>query len=129
MSDNRIDNRVDDQAYFDELVTAATASLVGDEVLLANVAGERTDFIRLNNGDVRQAGSVDQRTLTVDLIEGRRHVGGRIRLSGVQRIDSARLTALLVQLRDQRRLVADDPFLLYNTEPTSTQRIERGSIP
>jgi predicted Zn-dependent protease len=25
--------------------------------------------------------------------------------------------------------VADDPFLLYNTEPTSTERIERGSIP
>ena len=98
-------------------------------MLLANVAGERTDFIRLNNGDVRQAGSVDQRTLTIDLIEGRRHVGGSIRLSGVQSIDDARLTALVVQLRDQRRLVADDPFLLYNTEPTSTERIERGSIP
>ena len=39
-------------------------------MFLANVAGERTDFIRLNNGDVRQAGTVDQRTLTVDLIEG-----------------------------------------------------------
>ena len=129
MSNDAIDNRVDDQAYFDDLVTTATASLVGNEVLLANVAGERTDFIRLNHGDVRQAGSVDQRKLTVDLIEGRRHVGGSIRLSGVQSIDSTRLTALLVQLRDQRRLVADDPFLLYNTEPTSTERIERGSIP
>jgi predicted Zn-dependent protease len=123
------DPRVDDQVYFDELVTTATASLVRDEVLLANVAGERTDFIRLNNGDVRQAGTIDQRTLTVDLIEGRRHVGGSIRLSGVRAIDDARLTALLVQLRDQRRLVADDPFLLFNTEPTSTERIERGTIP
>ena len=92
-------------------------------------SGERTDFIRLNNGDVRQAGSVDQRTLTVDLIEGRRHTGGSIRLSGVRSIDDARLTALLVQLRDQRRLVSDDPFLLYNTEPNSTERVERGSIP
>ena len=25
--------------------------------------------------------------------------------------------------------MADDPFLLYNTEPTSTERVERGSIP
>jgi predicted Zn-dependent protease len=47
----------------------------------------------------------------------------------VRSIDDARLGALLLQLRDQRRLVADDPFLLYNTEPTSTERIERGSIP
>ena len=50
--------RQDDQAYFDDLVTAASAGLVGDEVLLANISGERTDFIRLNNNEVRQAGSV-----------------------------------------------------------------------
>ena len=54
------DNRVDDQTYFDAIVTTATSNLVGDEVLLANISGERTDFIRLNHGDVRQAGSVDR---------------------------------------------------------------------
>ncbi|HSL74124.1 MAG TPA: metallopeptidase TldD-related protein [Ilumatobacteraceae bacterium] len=123
------ETRVDDQTYFDDVVTAASATLIGDEVLLANVSGERTDFIRLNHGDVRQAGTVDQRTLTVDLVEGRRHTAGSIRLSGVRSIDDARLSTLLAQLRDQRRLVADDPFLLYNTEPTSTERIEQGSIP
>ena len=121
--------RVDDQAYFDDLVTAATATLVGDEVLLANISGERTDFIRLNHGEVRQAGSVDQRTLAVDLVEGRRHVGGSVRLSGDRSVDDARVTTLLAQLREQRRLVPEDPFLLYNTEPTSSERVERGSIP
>ena len=118
-----------DQAYFDELVTAATSTLVGDEVLLANFSGERTDFIRLNNSEVRQAGTVDQRTLTVDLVDGRRHTGGSIRLCGDRSVDDARLTVLLAQLREQRAFVADDPFLLYNTEPTSTERVERGSIP
>jgi predicted Zn-dependent protease len=118
-----------DQAYFDELITAATTTLSGDEVLLANFSGERTDFIRLNNSDVRQAGTVDQRTVTVDLIEGRRHTAGSVRLSGDRGVDDARLATLLGQLREQRALVADDPFLLYNTEPTSTERIERGSIP
>jgi predicted Zn-dependent protease len=123
------DLRVDDQAYFDEIVTTATSSLVGDEVLLANVSGERTDFIRLNHGDVRQAGSVDQRTLTVDLVEGRRHVGGSVRLSGERSVDDARVATLLAQLRDQRRLVPEDPFLLYNTEPVSTERVEQGDVP
>ena len=55
------------QTYFDEIVAAATSRLVGDEVLLANVAGERTDFIRLNHGDVRQAGTVDQRALPISV--------------------------------------------------------------
>ncbi|NND74683.1 MAG: hypothetical protein HKN44_06710 [Ilumatobacter sp.] len=117
------------QAYFDELVSSATGTLVGDEVLLANITGERTDFIRLNNGDVRQAGSVDQQTVTVDLIEGRRHVGGSINLTGERAVDDARLSALLGQLREQRRLVADDPYLLYNTDPRSTERIETGEVP
>ncbi len=117
------------QGYFDELVTDATATLTGDEVLLANFSGERTDFIRLNNSDVRQAGTVDQRTLSVDLVAGQRHTGGSIRLSGDRVVDDARLASLLEQLREQRAFVADDPFLLYNTEPTSTERIERGSIP
>ena len=75
--------------YFDELVTAATATLVGDEVLLANVSGERTDFIRLNNSDVRQAGTIDQQSLSVDLVEGRRHTAGSIRLSGDRSVDDA----------------------------------------
>lgn len=120
---------MNDQDYFDRLVTAATAGLVGDEVLLANVAGERTDFVRLNHGDVRQAGSIDQRTLTVDLIEGQRHTAGRIRLTGDKPVDDSRLATLLAQLRDQRRLVDDDPFLLYNTEPQSTERTEGGVLP
>jgi len=120
---------IDDQDYFDSIVTAATSALVGDEVLLANVSGERTDFIRLNHNEVRQAGTIDQRTLTVDLIEGQRHTGGSIRLTGERGMDDARLAALLAQLREQRRLVADDPFLLYNTEPFSTERVERGSLP
>ncbi len=118
-----------EQAYFDELVTEASGALTGDEVLLANLTGERTDFIRLNNTEVRQAGTVDQRTLAVDLIEGRRHVAGSIRLSGDHAVDRRRVTTLLGTLREQRRLVPEDPFLLYNTEPTSTERVQRGAIP
>ena len=118
-----------DQAYFDELVTAATTRLTGDEVLLANVSGERTDFIRFNGGDVRQAGTVEQRRLSVDLVEGARHVGGSIQLTGDRSVDDARLRRLLEQLREQRRLVPDDPFLLYNTDPANTERLEAGAIP
>jgi predicted Zn-dependent protease len=117
------------QAYFDELVTTASTKLQGDEVLLANLAGESTDFIRLNNNDVRQAGSVDQQKLSVDLIEGQRHVGGTINVTGDRSMDDTRVAGLLAQLRDQRRLVPDDPYLLFNTEPTTTDNVKTGDIP
>ncbi len=119
----------DRQASFDEMITEATNQLRGDEVLLANLSGERTDFIRLNNNDVRQAGSVDQQRLSLDLIEGQRHVGGAINLTGDRAFDRARVTALLAQLREQRRLVPEDPYLLYNTEPTSTAMVKSGELP
>jgi predicted Zn-dependent protease len=117
------------QSYFDELVDAATARLHGGEVLLANVTGERTDFVRLNHNEVRQAGTIEQSHLGVDLIEGRRHTAGSITLTGDRTADDARLARLLEQLRDQRRHVSEDPFLLYNTAPASTERIERGDLP
>ena len=119
----------DEQRYFDERVSATTAGLTGEEVLIANTSGENTDFIRLNAGDVRQAGSVSQRTMTVDLIEGQRHVEGTIQLSGDPGMDDARLAALTGKLREQRQLVGEDPFLLYNTNPVSTERINSGVIP
>ena len=56
--------------YFDELVTSATAALEGDEVLLASLAGEDSDFVRFNHAAVRQAGSVRQRSIRIDLVEG-----------------------------------------------------------
>jgi predicted Zn-dependent protease len=129
VSDDRSGTARDGQSYFDALVTSASGRLTGEEVLLANVSGERTDFIRFNRGDVRQAGSVDQRSLTVDLIEGLRHVGGSIQLTGDFPTDDARLTALAGELREQRRLVADDPFLLYNTSPESTERTVAHELP
>ena len=118
-----------DQAYFDDLVSAATDHLTGSEVLLANISGERTDFIRFNKGDVRQAGTVEQRELSVDLVEGNRHVGGSFTLTGDADSDQARLRRLLETLREQRRLVPEDPFLLYNTEPVTTDRTETGAVP
>ena len=67
------------QAYFDDLITEASRQLTGDEILLANFAGEDTDFVRFNHGDVRQAGTVTQAMVDLELIEGQRHVQASVR--------------------------------------------------
>ena len=43
------------------------------EVLLASLNGETSDFVRFNHAAVRQAGSVQQQSLSVDLIDGLNH--------------------------------------------------------
>ncbi len=118
-----------DEEYFDELVSWATARLRGGEVLLANLDGEDTDFIRFNHGDVRQAGSVRQAVVRIDLIEGTRHTRMSLGLARDGAVDRARLADALDTLRDQRRLVPDDPFLLYNDEPASSATVHSSELP
>ncbi len=116
-------------SYFDDLIAWSTGRLVGDEVLLASIDGEDTDFVRFNNAAVRQAGSVRQATLSLDLIDGARHTEGSVGLALDTDMDRRRVGALITRLREQRAHVDDDPYLLYNTEPNSSDRVSTNALP
>ncbi len=121
--------RVDDQAYFDDLISWVSGRLQGSEVILATLTGERSEFIRFNNADVRQAGSVLQSHLELDLIEEQRHTQGSVQLARDVDVDRARVSRLVELLRAQRRSVPDDPFLLFNTEPASSESVRPSELP
>ena len=59
--------------YFYTLADAITALLKGDEIYTCTFRGEDSDFVRFNRSAVRQAGTVAQRFLNLDLIRGQRH--------------------------------------------------------
>ena len=117
------------QAYFDELITLALGRLSVDEVLLASFSGEDSDFVRVNGGLVRQAGSVRQRSLSLDLIAGGSHAQGTIQLAQQIDIDLARVESLVGRLREQRQVIPVDPYLSYATEIASTERIVQSDLP
>ena len=123
------------QTYFDELVSWATGRLQGEEVLTASLSGEDSDFVRFNDGAVRQAGSVRQRYVSVDLIAGSTdsadstHCAGGIQLAQDRTVDQARLGALIEELRERLRLVPADPYLSYATEINSTERVDTARLP
>ena len=50
-------------------------------VKLASLRGETSDFVRFNHAAVRQAGSVQQQSLSIDLISGRNHAEGSVTLT------------------------------------------------
>lgn len=106
------------------------ASLLRDgEVFCAGFAGEESDFVRFSRSRVRQAGSVEQRVLTVDWIEGRRHAAGTLALSGDPEADRPRLAAMVEALRERRAQAPEDPFLLLPAEPHSTERVAVNRLP
>jgi predicted Zn-dependent protease len=117
------------QDYFYNVSELIQPLLRGDEIYTASFHGEESDFVRFNRGQVRQAGAVTQRSLTVDLIAGRRHAAGTLTLSGERAADRDRLAHLIGELRDIRMQVADDPYLLYATTVRSTETHRPAMLP
>jgi predicted Zn-dependent protease len=79
--------------------------------------------VRFNHGKVRQAGTVEQRALTLRLVRDGRQAAMTL-TTGEE--DSYR--AALRQLRDTLASLPEDPWLLINEEPTFTQSERRGRI-
>jgi predicted Zn-dependent protease len=117
------------QDLFLRLADGITSRLRGDEVYTASFAGEDSDFVRFTGGAVRQAGAVTQRTLTLDLIAGRRHAVGRVALSDDLDTDRRRLDRLVGELRARRAALPEDPFLLYASEVRSSTRAAENRLP
>lgn len=115
--------------YVDQLISVASAGLGGDEVLLASFAGEDSDFVRFSKSAVRQAGSVRERRLSLDLIEGRRHTTADLPLTGDPELDQPLIADTLSALREQRRSVPEDPYLLYATEGPSIEKVTPAELP
>jgi predicted Zn-dependent protease len=103
------------QDYFYALADGITASLQTDEFYTCTFHAEDSDFVRFNRSAIRQAGSVQQRFLTVDLIHGRRHAAAELALVGDVDHDLAQIKPLLMDLRQKLAFLPEDPHLLYAT--------------
>jgi predicted Zn-dependent protease len=117
------------QDYFYTLADWMVSKLRGRELYTCSFSGEDSDFIRFNGNRIRQAGSVKQSELSLDLIEGRHHCRGQVTLSGDAKIDRSRLDRVVARLRDQRRDVPEDPYLLYSTQVSSSEKHHSNRLP
>lgn len=112
---------------FFELVDRLSRTLPADEVLLCALSAERSDFVRFNQGLVRQAGSVVQRYLQLRLIRARRQAYASVALAG-SADDVALCRDTLGRLRETLGQLPEDPWLLYAEAPQSTLAERRGTL-
>jgi predicted Zn-dependent protease len=106
-----------------ELAGELERELRAGETLLCNFSAERSDFVRLTQGRVRQAGSVEQAYLTLRLIRDRRQASATLTL------DRASAKEALAGLRDVLDDLPEDPWLWINETPQSTSSERRGRLP
>ena len=92
------------------------------ETLLCNLSAERSDFVRFNHARVRQAGSVEQGYLDLRLVRDRRQATATVTLDGEGHEDALRA------LRDSLEGLPEDPWLLVNEEPRSSESVRRGAL-
>ena len=116
------------QAYFYHLADDITARMQGDECFTCAFSGEDSDFVRVNQSAIRQAGSVTQRSLTVDLIKGMRHTSESIALSGDIAMDRARIDLMLTRSRDKLPHLPEDPHHLYATDVQSSEQLGKNCL-
>ena len=117
------------QDYFYTLADAITALLKGDEVYTCTFRGEDSDFVRFNRSAVRQAGTVAQRFVNLDLIRGQRHAAADVALAGDLEEDRGRLAQAVAALREQLPYLPEDPHLLYATEVQSSVQAGANRLP
>jgi predicted Zn-dependent protease len=114
------------QSFFD-LAGLIQSSLRGAEGFLANFSGETSQFVRFNRSAVRQAGAVDQRYLSLELFDGKRHASQTITLTGAD--DREAVIAAVAALRDVLKDTPEDPHFLINETPSSSMRIMPNQLP
>lgn len=114
--------------HFFSLADGLASRLRAHETLLLNLAAERSDFVRFNRGRVRQAGSVAQTELTLRLVRARRQAAATIDIAGSGE-DLALLGETLARLRDALDGLPEDPWLLVNETPRSSESLRRGALP
>ena len=100
-----------------------------DECLLANFRAEDSDFVRLNQSKIRQAGSVHQLELNLDLIRDNQHATAETNISGNLKTDTAQLKTILNDLRAHYTLLPEDPYLLINRSIANSETIDENTLP
>lgn len=117
------------QQYFDELATFLGTCIQGVEQYKCWFSAEASDFVRFNRSVIRQPGHVRQITLSLDLINGQRHAGSTLALSGDPASDRSLLARSVELLRAQLPDLPDDPYLLIATDVQSTGHSVASRLP
>jgi predicted Zn-dependent protease len=114
---------------FFTLADHAIAQLCSSEVLLANFAGEVTDFVRFNQAKVRQPLTVRQAALTLSLIDGQQRDNVTLTLTGDPATDRTAVGDAIRRMRRDLTTLPADPYLLYATTDARSERETTGRLP
>lgn len=117
------------QGWFHDVVGYLTDLLEEDQIFFCRVNGEDSESVRFNGGKIRQAGTITQRRLMLQLVRDQKQVSGSAELTGDIAQDRFALRNLHGQLSGALDHVPDDPHRIYPDSIDSQESREESRLP
>ena len=120
------------QSFFRPALARVMGAARAGEITAGWLDAERSDFVRVNHGRVRQCGTVERARLELRLIRGQRQATHTITLAGDARTDALAVDAGFERLRASLAEADVDPHLSFAEGASASSVVHTGvqaSIP
>jgi predicted Zn-dependent protease len=117
------------ELVFRPLVHDLRDRLQPGEHLTAELVGEHSQFLRFNQGRVRQIGTVSDAQLSLTLMARQRTVSYDLPLTGIWEYDAPQYHQALDILRQDLAQVPEDPYLVLPSGTATSGELFQGQIP
>ncbi len=115
------------ETIFEKISEALFANLNNNENLILSFSGERSQFVRFNNGLVRQTGLVDDADLGLKFISNGRTCSAGYTVSGNFDLDLKRGLDEINRMRKESNEIPEDPFLVMPATSDSSRKVTKAN--
>ena len=116
------------EQLFNQLSEKLLKSLDADEHMKVSIDGENSQFVRFSQSKVRQAGLVDDTSLSISLIKDGRTCSGSFTLTGNSETDETTAYKELERMREEVVTLPKDPFVVLPEDTGSSREDHNGSL-
>ena len=116
------------EQLFNQLSEKLLKSLDADEHMKVSIDGENSQFVRFSQSKVRQAGLVDDASLSISLIKDGRTCSGSFTLTGNTETDEKTAYMELERMREEVVSLPKDPFVVLPEDTGSSRENHNGSL-
>jgi predicted Zn-dependent protease len=117
------------EAGFSQVCDRMFGQLRGDEALAVSFAGEASDFLRFNQGRVRQIGHVRMAEVELKFFRDGRTVSSGLQLTLDPARDAERVAQLLALVRREAALLPEDPYQTLPEARETSREVFTGQLP
>ena len=116
------------EQLFNQLSEILLNSLGADEHMKVSIDGENSQFVRFSQSKVRQAGLVDDASLSISLIKDEKTCSGSFTLTGNSKTDEKTTNAELSRLRNEVDTLPKDSYVVLPENTGSSREDHNGSL-